>query len=153
VVLPAGIVVVEQVPVREGEAIHARVLSAYDNVRVGQGLIRLDSVAMPKSRAEPVDIGALDAKVVWIRGGNVLPSLHQYVVLDRSTHDGVKQGDQFTLMRRAHKTETGVRIPDEPIATVQIIRVTPYASTAIILDQQQPAIREGNDARLSAKMP
>ena len=153
VVLPTGIVLIEEESPRDGEALHARVLSAYDNIRVGQGLIRLDSVAMPTARAEPVDLDALNAKVIWLRGGNVLPSLHQYVVLDRSAHDGVKQGDQFTLLKRAHKSDAGVRIPNEPIATVQVDRVTPYGSTAIILDQQQPAIREGNDARQSARMP
>jgi LysM repeat protein len=153
VVLPTGIVLVEEESARDGEALHARVLSAYDNIRLGQGLIRVDSVAMPTTRAEPVDLGALDARVIWLRGGNVLPSLHQYLVLDRSTHDGVKQGDQFTLIKRGYKSDGGVRIPTEPIATVQVIRVTPYGATAIILDQQQPAIREGNEARLSAKMP
>ena len=153
VVLPTGIIIVDEESPREGEALHARVLSVYDDVRVGQGLIRMDSVALPTTRPEPVDIGALDAKVVWLRGGNVLPSLHQYLVLDRSTHDGVKQGDQFTLLKRAHRNDAGVRVPNEAIATVQVVRVTPYGSTAMIIDQQQPAIREGNDARLSAKMP
>jgi LysM repeat protein len=153
VVLPTGVIIVEEQSPRDGEALHARVLSAYDNVRIGQGLIRMDSVTLPTTRPEPVDLGALDAKVIWLRGDNVLPSLHQYIVLDRSMHDGVKQGDQFTLMKRAHKSDAGVKIPNEPIATVQVVRVTAYGSTAMIIDQQQPAIREGNDAKLSAKMP
>lgn len=153
VVIPTGLVLVEETPARDGDAVHARVLTIYDNIRIGQGLIRLDSVALPTARPEPVDIGALDARVLWLRGANVLPSLHQYLVLDRSTHDGVKQGDQFTLLRPAHRIDGGVRIPNEPIATVQVIRVTPFGATAMIIDQQQPAIREGNEARLSAKMP
>jgi LysM repeat protein len=153
VILPTGILIVEDESVKPGEAIHARVLSAHDNVRRGQGLIRVDSVVLPTQRPTPVELGGVDAKVLWIRGQNVLPSLHQYVVLDRSTHDGIKQGDQFTLIRRAHRDDTGVRVPNEEIATVQVIRVTPYAATGIIIGQLQPAIREGNDARLTAKMP
>ena len=153
VVLPTGVVTVEETDGREGEALHARVLSAYDKIRIGQGIIPLDSVTLPTERPQPVDLGGLDAKVVWLRGDNVLPSLHQYLVLDRSTHDGVKQGDQFTLLRRAHRNDDGVKIPSEAIATVQVIRVTPYGATAMILDQLQPAIREGNDAHMTAKMP
>ena len=153
VVLPTGVVTVEETDGREGEALHARVLTAYDNMRIGQGIIPFDSVTLPTERPQPVDLGGLDAKVLWLRGDNVLPSLHQYLVLDRSTHDGVKQGDQFTLLRRAHRNDDGVKIPSEAIATVQVIRVTPYGATAMILDQLQPAIREGNDARMTAKMP
>ena len=152
VVLPTGVVMVEREP-RGGEAVHARVVTAYDDLRVGQHLIRFDSAAFPTERPTPVELGGLDARVVWVRGGNVLPSEHQYLVLDRATRDGVQQGDQFTLHRRAHRNEDGVPLPSEPIAVVQVVRVTPFGSTAMVVDQVQPAIREGNEARMTAKMP
>jgi len=152
VVVPTGIVLVENGTMRN-EAVHARVVAGYDNIRVGQGLIRLDSASFPTQRPTPVELGGVDAKVLWLRGENVLPSLHQYVVLDRSARDGIKQGDQFTLVRKAQRRGDGVVLPTEPIAVVEVVRVTPFASTAMIIDQVQPAIREGNDARMTAKMP
>lgn len=152
VVVPTGIVLVENGTIRN-EAIHARIIAGFDNMRVGQGLIRLDSVTLPTERPAPVELGGVDAKVVWLRGDNVLPSLHQYIVLDRSARDGIKQGDQFTLLRRPRRRDDGVVMPTEPIAIAEVVRVTPFGSTAMIIDQVQPAIREGNDARMTAKMP
>ena len=152
VVLPTGVVIVEREP-RRGEAAHARVVATYDDIRVGQHLIRLDSAAFPTERPAPVELGGIDAKVIWLRGGNVLPSEHQYLVLNRAARDGIQQGDQFTLLRQAHRNEDGVLLPSEAIAVVQVMRVTPFGSTAMVIDQVQPAIREGNDARMTAKMP
>ena len=153
VVVPTGVVMVERVGM-QNEAVHARVVSMYDNLRVGQGLIRLDSLSFPtEPRPMPVELGRLDAKVLWLRGGNVLPSVHQYLVLNRAERDGVKPGDQFTLLRPRKRMEDGTVLPPEQIAVTQVVRVTPYATTAIVIDQAQPAIREGNAAELTAKMP
>jgi hypothetical protein len=39
------------------------------------------------------------------------------------------------------------------IATGQVVRVTPYGATARITTQQQPAIRLGEQVRITAQMP
>lgn len=153
VVIPTGVVLVEK-DGAAGEALHGRLVAAYERVRIGQGLVKLDSVSFPSDvRATPVELDRLGAKVVWLKGENVLPSLHQYLVLNRASRDGVKPGDQFTLLRPRTRDESGVALPEETIAVVQVVRVTPYATTAIVIDQAQPVIREGNAARLTARVP
>jgi hypothetical protein len=153
VVIPTGVVLVERAGAA-GEAVRARLVSIYGNVRVGQGLVKFDSVSFPTDvRPAPVELDQLGARVVWLNGGNVLPSAHQYVVLDRATRDGVKPGDQFTLLRPRTRTASGVTLPDETLAVAQVVRVTPYATTAMVIDLAQPALREGSAARLTARMP
>jgi hypothetical protein len=39
------------------------------------------------------------------------------------------------------------------IARAQVLRVTPFGATAIIIQQEQPKIEEGTAARVAAKMP
>ncbi|MFL5576522.1 MAG: cytochrome c biogenesis protein CcsA [Gemmatimonadaceae bacterium] len=147
VVIPTAVVRVER-DGAAGEALHARVVSVYDNVRVGQGLVKFDSVTFGSDvQPAPAELDRIGAKVVWIPGDNVLPSEHQYLVLDRASRDGIKPGDQFTLLRPRSRNADGVAFPDEIIAVAQVVRVTPYATTAIVIDQAQPAIREGNSAR------
>jgi hypothetical protein len=36
---------------------------------------------------------------------------------------------------------------------VQVVRSTPYGVTAVVLGQEQPAIKEGMSARIIARMP
>ncbi len=151
VVVPTGVVEVENEP-RAGELTRARIVSQYTTMLMGQGLIRIDSVSFA-SEPQPtaIELG-MDAKVVWLHGGDVLPSIHEYLVLDRTSRDGVHPGDQFTLFRPRTRTESGPVLPPEPIAIAQVVRVTPYATTALVLGQQQPAIRAGASARMTAKV-
>jgi hypothetical protein len=80
--------------------------------------------------------------------------VQRYVVLDASARRGVRVGDQFTLVRPPlTRTETRPALPEEEIAVAQVVRVTPYAATAIVVSQTHPAIRAGTRARVSAKMP
>jgi hypothetical protein len=39
------------------------------------------------------------------------------------------------------------------IGRAQILRVTPFGASAIVIEQEQPAISEGASARIAAKMP
>ncbi|HET7458219.1 MAG TPA: hypothetical protein VFJ74_11255, partial [Gemmatimonadaceae bacterium] len=151
VVVPTGVVEVEQ-ETKGNELTHARVVDAFETMQRGQKLIRLDSVSFPTDvQPKSIELG-MDAKVLWLRGGNVLPSIHEYLVLDRTVRDGVRPGDQFTLFRAATRTDDGHKVPAEPVAIAQVIRVTPFGTTAMILDQAQPAIREGLSARMTAKV-
>ena len=62
-------------------------------------------------------------------------------------------GDQFTVIRSRERTDDGVVIPEQPIAIAQVVRVTEYGATAIIIQHEQPAIRTGLTARMTARMP
>ncbi len=94
----------------------------------------------------------LTAKLVWIQGAPRLPSVQAYVVLGASESQGVKMGDQFTLLDDRSRAD-GRPAPVEGTATVTIVRVTSIAATGIVVSQMQPEIRVGMPTRLSAKMP
>jgi len=151
VVIPTGVVIVERPGA--GEATQARLVRQFDGVSLGDRLIPLDT-AFRGGGAPPaaVERGAT-TRVVWVKGEPVLPSLQQYLVLDAAADDGLRPGDQVTLVSDRREVRRGVTIPEVEIATAQIVRVTPYAATAIVVGQAQPAIRQGTLARVTAKVP
>ena len=169
--VPTGIV--EVTGAAPGEAPRARIVQVFDQVRVGQNLIALDTLYLAEgARPAPVEFG-LRSRVLYVQNSPVLPSIQHYLVLDASVRDGVQIGDQFTLVRergqREERRVVGLRnpfrraantrapsgpvLPEERIAVAQVVRVTPFGATAIVIDQSQPAIRAGTAARLTAKMP
>ncbi len=149
VVIPTGVVQIERVGGREAST--ARVVHAYGAVLLDQGLLPMDSIRIISTAdAAAVETGP-DAKVVYLQGDHVLPSLQQFLVL--SANDGVKAGDQFTLFRAAHATPRGDALPDEVVGVAQVLRVTPFGASAVVIHQSQPAIAMGMPARLTARMP
>jgi hypothetical protein len=124
-------------------------------VTEGQRLIPYDtSAAVVPGRPAPVENGSA-GKVRWILKEPVLPSLQNYVVVDISNRDGVKTGDQIELYQpRQRPTEDReLALPEVSIGRAQVLRVTQFGATAIIVSQDQPKIQEGTSARVAAKMP
>jgi hypothetical protein len=70
--------------------------------------------------------------------------------LSAESGNNVRVGDQFTLMDAS--VDATHPAPPVPAAVAQVVRVTPYAITAIVVDHDQPAIRTGMPARLTATM-
>ena len=156
VVIPTGIVEIERAD--KVDASTARVVAQFGSLQVGQGLVPIERPSLPtEERPTPVT-GGREATVIFTQSGNVLPSVQHYVILDASVRDGVKPGDQFTLYRPRTSVEVDdsgrrVTIPEERIALAQVVRATRSGVTAMIVDQAQPAIKEGAHARLTARMP
>jgi hypothetical protein len=151
IVIPTAIVQVERAD--NGDATTVRIVEQYDAVSIGQGVLPLERFAMAnEARPAPLALGT-EARVIWIPSDAVLPSLQRYVVITAGRKDNVKQGDQFTLYRPRLRTERGAFLPEEKIALLQVVRVTDRGSTAIIVDQAQPSIRQGTPARQTARMP
>jgi hypothetical protein len=67
----------------------------------------------------------------------------------------VNIGDQIELYQpRQHANlDLELALPEVSIARAQVLRVTPFGATAIIIAQEQPHIQEGTSARVAAKMP
>ena len=157
VMQPTAIVQVEATD-NGGEATTVRIIQQYDEVLIGQSVMPLDRFNMSTdAHAAPLQLGP-QARVIFIPSRAVLPTVGFYVILDATTKDGVKLGDEFTLYRAREKatvpgTTDQVTLPEEPIALAQVVRVTDHGTTAIILDQRQPSIKIGTPARLTARMP
>ena len=150
VIVPTGIVAVDR-PMA-GEATLAHVDESFDPVVLGQELIPLDSFPLQTTaRPGPVAHG-ITSTVIYIPNDPVLPSLLHYVVLDATTANGVAVGDQFTLYTDRDEAE-GRALAPRVVATLRVVRVTDRATTTMVVDQEQPRIREGMVARLTAKMP
>lgn len=152
VMIPTGIVRIEEAYRGDNVASVARIVAQYDMVMEGDGVMPLEPFDMDStSRVAADDIG-VTSRVVWIQGEPVLPSLQRYLVVDASSRDGVRVGDQLTLVRPTTEITGGVTLPEQEIAIAQVVRVTDFGITAIILDQTQPAIKPGTLARVTGRL-
>lgn len=151
IVVPTGILVVEKPGTDEATLV--RIERMFGEVKVGNRFIPLERIQLPTdARPAPVDLG-VRSRVIWVASNAVLPSIQHYLLIDASRKDGVSLGDQFTLMRGRVELDRGVKLPEQPVALAQVVRVTERGATVMIVDQVQPKVREGMEARLTAKMP
>jgi LysM repeat protein len=153
VIVPTGVVEVTRAP-RDREAAIARVIRMFGEIMADQRLMPYDSTALHIfGHAEPVSDSAI-ATVKLIAGMPILPGLQDYVLVDVTSHDGIKLGDEFELFEPHHKTEgSDYADPEIPIAHAQAVRVTPYATTLMITGEKHPKIEAGTLVRRVATMP
>jgi len=154
---PTGVVEVERA--ESGDASTVRIITQYSNVEAGQGIIPIDRFTLGNdARPAPLMLGT-EGTVVFIAQNSVLPSVQSYVVIDVTAKDGAKVGDQYTLYAPRHKMlvkgrgDMEATVPEERIALGQVVKVTDRGTTLIIVDQQNPAVKVGTRARLTARMP
>jgi hypothetical protein len=159
--VPTGILEVVRVPERirgPGRDVAAvgRVVRLFRPLREPNHVIPFDAtlaVASGRPRRMLPD-GAPVAKVRWVVNEPVLPSVQAYVVIDASSRAAVRVGDEFMIFEpRRRGAEGEPTLPETVIGVAQVVRATPYGSTAIVVKHQQPAIRPGAHARVSAKTP
>jgi hypothetical protein len=151
IVVPTGILIVEKPSTDQATLV--RIERMFGEVKIGNRFIPLERIQLPvDARPAPVDLG-VRSRVIWVASSAVLPSVQHYLMIDASRKDGVSLGDQFTLMRGRVDYDHGVKLPEQPVALAQVVRVTERGATVMIVDQVQPKVREGMEARLTAKMP
>ena len=154
---PTGVVEVERA--ENGDASTVRIITQYSNVEAGQGIIPIDHFTLGnEARPAPLMLGT-EGKVVFVSDGAVLPTMQGYVVIDVTAKDGAKIGDQYTLYvpRRPvlvkGRGDQMANVPEERVALAQVVKVTDRGTTLILVDQQNPAVKVGMKARLTARMP
>jgi hypothetical protein len=86
---------------------------------------------------------------VYVHDEPVLPSIGHYVVISQNARSGIKTGDEVTFIDSSTGRNSDVEAPPVVAAIGQVVRVTPYASTVIIVRQVQPTIREGMPVRVT----
>ena len=151
VIIPTG--VVELRTAAENARAEAVLLTKFDEVFTGQSLMPLDTLVMPPGVfPSRVEFGA-QTTLLWVNGDPVLASVGREVIFAADVSDGVVPGDQVTILREAGTDSKGMALPDEPIAVVQITRVTASGSSGRIIGQTDGALRPGMKARVTAKMP
>jgi len=153
VILPVGIVRVERAP-NPGEATLGRLVSHFGIIRAGDWVVPVDTTELVDGGAPMPAADSRLATIRWIHREPVLASLQHFLVLDLTSRDGVRVGDEYRLVApREQGADRGPDTPERDLGRAQIVRATPYGVTAVIIGQEQPAIREGMRARLVAKMP
>ena len=155
-VVPVALLEVVRAP-RDGEAATVEVRQLYGMLDADTRVIALDTagtsgVGVPRA----VAMGSVrTASLLEVYKPSILPSLGHYVLFDLSSRDGLRVGDEVEVFRTRvePKGDDGPILPEVAIATAQVVRVTPYGSTARITTQEEPAIRKGEHIRVTARMP
>ncbi len=151
VVVPTGVFVIDSI--RSGGLVRARLDRQFGAIDLEQGLLPLDLVPRPSSvETVPVASSATN-KVVWVQNDPVLPSLQHYLMLDPGASPPISVGDVFALVDGDEKLRNDQPVPAEEIGYVQIVRVSRYGATGIIVSHSEPVIRVGNLARRIARIP
>jgi hypothetical protein len=150
VVIPTGILRIETVA--PGQRTLARIVRQFGEIRLDQGLIQSPDLSFPLGPVGPV-VGGTRGKVIYVHNDPVLPSIGHYVIISPNSKNGVSVGDQFTFIDNSTGREDENPAPAVTAGVAQVVRVTSYASTAIIISQVQPTIRDGMPVRMTGKMP
>jgi LysM repeat protein len=151
VVIPTGVFRLVTAP-QNGQA-EAMLLSKYEDVYEGHGLIPSDPLQLPAD-ANParVEFG-LRTSIVYMHLSPVVSSIGQHVILAAGASDGLVPGDQVTVQVEMGVDEKGVPRAPKEIAVLQVTRVTTWGASAILIEQTEGVVSAGMAARVSAKMP
>jgi LysM repeat protein len=149
-VIPTALLQIESI--RAGEPAVARIIRQFGEVRLEQRLVPAEAVTGITRMPEPTGDG-VTGKIIHVYGDPILPSVQHYVVLSPTSANGVAVGDEFTLIDNTMGRDDPTPAPPVPAAVAQVVKVTAYATTAIIIGQIQPAIKAGMPVRLTARMP
>jgi len=137
--IPTGVLTLETP--RNGVVV-ARVTRVYGVIEQGQSVLPyVEAPAAPVAGPVP----SVEATVRWISDAPLLPSLQSYLVLAPADGTILETGDRFELLS---SSAGGSRVGE-----VRVVRVTPDGATAIVTQQEQPAIRVGMRARRIGRAP
>ena len=150
VIIPTGIVQVEDMPA--GQHPIVRVLRQFSEIKLDQRLIAAPEIVLPEGSLSPVSGGAR-GKVLYVHNEPVLPSIGHYVIISPNSSNGLTVGDEVTFIDNKAGRSDSEGAPPVVAGVGQIVRVTPFSATAIIVHQEQPTIRDGMPVRLTGKMP
>ncbi len=150
VVIPTGILRIESVPAGQGAV--ARIVRQFGEIKLEQRVIPAPDVPFPTGTLSPV-IGGARGKVVYVHEEPVLPSIGHYVMISQSARSGLKVGDEITFIDNSTGREDSDPAPPVIAGVGQVVRVTQYSATVIIVRQTQPTIRDGMPVRLTGRMP
>jgi LysM repeat protein len=150
VVVPTGLLRIESIT--PGQRPVARIVKQFGEIMLEQPIVPAPALPFPTGVATPL-VGGTRGKVIYVHEEPVLPSIGHYVIISLSSKNGLKPGDEVTFIDNS----TGSADPDPAPPVVagvgQVVRVTPYASTVIIIRQIQPTIRDGMPVRQTATIP
>ena len=151
---PTAVLELVRPPV-DGQAAIARVNGLFDDLRVEHRLVVMRGLDAPTTQAVPLPAAATqEARIRLIVNENILPTIGSFFVIDGASGDGFRVGDQLLIYEPRREGTAGR--PDEaevPVGIAQVVRATPFASTAVVLSVREPRIERGKWVRVIARMP
>ena len=153
VIIPTGIVEVVRPPVN-GEAAIARIVRMFGEVNERDRLMPFDSSGLGITGMPTPIKNGVEGDVRWIPEDPVLPSPTYFIVLSLTQSD-VKAGDEVELFqaRKKAQEEGEYATPEIKVGRAQVVKVTPYGSTALITRLDQPRVEPyKTKVRVVAKM-
>jgi LysM repeat protein len=148
VVVPTGLLRVESVA--PGQRPIVRIVKQFDAIMLDQRVIPAPDLSVPTGALSPV-AGGSRGKVVYVHNDPVLPSIGHYVIISQNASSGISIGDEITFIDNSTGREDENPAPPVIAAIAQVVRVSPYSTTAIIVRQSQPTLRDGMPARVTGK--
>jgi LysM repeat protein len=150
VVIPTGILRIESLP--QGQRPIARIMKQFGEIKLDQEITAAPDIQLPSGALSPLG-GGMRGRVVYVHEDPILPSIGHYVLISPNAKTGIHVGDEVTFVDSSTGRDDPSPAPAVVAAVGQVVRVTPYASTVIIVRQTQPTIRDGMPVRLTGTMP
>ena len=150
VVIPTGILRVEAIT--PGQRPLARIVRQFGEIELDQQMTRVPDATLPTGSLSPVAGGARGT-VIYVHEEPVLPSIGHYVLISPSSRNGIKIGDEITFIDNTTGMQNETSAPPVVAGIGQVVRVTPFAASVLIVRQIQPTIREGMAVRLTGTTP
>jgi LysM repeat protein len=150
VVIPTGILRIEDIP--QGQRPIVRIIKQYGEIMLEQQLVAAPDLPFPTGALSPVAAG-IRGTVLYVHNEPVLPTIGYYVLISPNSRTGIQVGDEVSFIDNTTGPEQLNHAPPVIAGVAQVVRVTPFATTTIIIRQTQPTIRDGMPVRLTGKMP
>ena len=150
VVIPTGLLRVEAMT--PGQRPVARIVKQYGEILLDQRIIEAPSLPFPSGPLSAL-AGGTRGKVTYVHEEPVLPSIGHYVLVSLNSKNGVKPGDEVTFIDNTIGGGDPTAAPPVVAAVGQVVRVTPYGASVILVRQNQPTIRDGMPVRQTGTMP
>lgn len=160
--IPVGVVRVTQAESVDGEAL-GRVIAKYGSVEEGVLLVPFPAPSVaasppvgtasapasaPTSGGERGDRAGIDGEVLTVMDGALLPTLQHVVLVDAGSGRGVRSGDAVTFF--ADETSRDRGRATDVVARGTVLRASVGGASVLIVQQAQPALREGTLLRIQA---
>lgn len=150
VVIPTGLLRIEAMT--PGQRPVARIVKQFGEILLEQRIIEAPSLPFPSGSLSAL-AGGMRGKVTYVHEEPVLPSIGHYVLVSLNSRNGVKAGDEVTFIDNTIGGGDPTAAPPVVAAVGQVVRVTPYGASVILVRQNQPTIRDGMPVRQTGTMP
>jgi LysM repeat protein len=147
VVIPTGILRIETLV--SGRRPTARIVRQFGEIVLDQQLTTAPNITVPSVRALTPLAAGPRGRVIYVHEEPVLPSIGHYVLISQNAASGIKIGDEVTFIDNSAGPGSDDKAPPVVAGVGQVVRVTPYAATVIIVRQDQPTIRDGMPVRVA----